>query len=47
MPSSCATEWNEFRVLDLVRLTSCMKGNVLLDARNPYELETAPRGGFL
>ncbi len=41
-----ATEWNELRNLDLPRLKSAMKGDVLLDARNIYDPATASRAGF-
>ena len=41
-----ATEWNEFRNLDLRRLRATMAGNVLLDARNAYDPEVATAAGF-
>jgi UDPglucose 6-dehydrogenase len=36
-----ATEWNEFRNLDLSVIKSRMRGDVFVDARNVYEIETA------
>ena len=33
------TEWNEFRALDLDRIASEMKGNILADLRNIYKPE--------
>jgi UDPglucose 6-dehydrogenase len=41
-----ATEWNEFRNLDLPRLRAVMSGNVLLDARNIYDPATVMGLGF-
>lgn len=41
-----ATEWNEFRNLDLRRLKTVMSGNVLLDARNIYDPSAATYMGF-
>ena len=41
-----ATEWNEFRNLDLSKLKALMSGDVLLDARNIYDPVTATRLGF-
>jgi len=40
------TEWNAFRALDLDRLRAAMRGAVLVDLRNVYDLETAERHGF-
>jgi len=40
------TEWNEFRNVDLKRLKSAMKGNLLVDARNVYDPATAAALGF-
>ncbi len=40
------TEWNQFRNLDLKRLKSAMKGDVLVDLRNIYEPEKAKEVGF-
>lgn len=42
-----ATEWDEFRSLDLARLKETMKGNVLMDARNMINPEEARRQGFV
>jgi UDPglucose 6-dehydrogenase len=41
-----ATEWNEFRNLDMARVRSEMKGNVILDARNVYDPVTLTQIGF-
>jgi UDPglucose 6-dehydrogenase len=41
-----ATEWNEFRNLDLGKLKSSMSGDVLLDARNVYDPAAASALGF-
>ncbi len=41
-----ATEWNEFRNLDLVRLKDAMAGDVLLDTRNIYDPAAAKAAGF-
>jgi UDPglucose 6-dehydrogenase len=41
-----ATEWNEFRNLDLGQLKGLMRQPVLLDLRNVYEPELAETSGF-
>jgi len=41
-----ATEWNQFRNLDLPRLKSLMRQPVLVDLRNVYEPEDMRRQGF-
>jgi UDPglucose 6-dehydrogenase len=41
------TEWNEFRNLDLQELKKVMKGDVLLDARNILDPDTAVAHGFV
>ncbi|MBU1630055.1 UDP-glucose 6-dehydrogenase, partial [Patescibacteria group bacterium] len=41
-----ATEWDEFRNLDLARLKNAMQGSVLLDGRNLLKPEEALRHGF-
>jgi UDPglucose 6-dehydrogenase len=41
-----ATEWNEFRNVDLERLRSVMKKYVLFDIRNILEPEKAESLGF-
>jgi len=41
-----ATDWNEFRQLDMERLSSCMKSKILFDGRRIYSRETAEKGGF-
>jgi UDPglucose 6-dehydrogenase len=41
-----ATEWNEFRNLDLKRLKSLMPGDVLMDCRNIFEPMSAVALGF-
>ena len=40
------TEWNEFRALDLKRLSSAMNFAALADLRNVYSAEDARRAGF-
>jgi UDPglucose 6-dehydrogenase len=40
------TEWNEFRALDLVRLKTKMRGDVLIDLRNVYLPAQARAAGF-
>jgi UDPglucose 6-dehydrogenase len=41
-----ATEWNEFRNVDLGRIKSLMRGDLLMDARNIYESRKAHSAGF-
>jgi UDPglucose 6-dehydrogenase len=41
-----ATEWNEFRHLDLQRIASTMRQPVLVDGRNIYDPETMRSYGF-
>jgi UDPglucose 6-dehydrogenase len=41
-----ATEWNQFRGLDLDRLKEALNGSVLVDLRNVYEPETVRSKGF-
>jgi UDPglucose 6-dehydrogenase len=41
-----ATEWNEFRNLDLHRVKQRMRGNVLVDAKNVFNAAQAKRIGF-
>jgi UDPglucose 6-dehydrogenase len=41
-----ATEWNQFRGLDLDRLKELLKSPVLLDLRNVYEPDTLRSKGF-
>ncbi|MEL7547569.1 MAG: UDP-glucose/GDP-mannose dehydrogenase family protein [Pseudomonadota bacterium] len=40
------TEWDQFRALDLDRLKSSMRGDVLVDLRNIYEPEDMTKRGF-
>jgi UDPglucose 6-dehydrogenase len=40
------TEWDAFRALDLERVKSAMKGNVLVDLRNVYRPQTMREHGF-
>jgi UDPglucose 6-dehydrogenase len=40
------TEWDEFRALDLVKMASRMRGNLLIDLRNVYDPEEAERAGL-
>lgn len=42
-----ATEWSEFRTLDLHRLREVMRGNVLADGRNVFDPTLARAAGFL
>lgn len=41
-----ATEWNEFKQLDLDRVRSLMKSPVIIDGRNLYEPEKMTAAGF-
>ncbi|MGD0694065.1 MAG: UDP-glucose/GDP-mannose dehydrogenase family protein [Terriglobia bacterium] len=41
-----STEWNEFRNLDLDRIRSSMRGDVLVDARNILDPAKAQTAGF-
>ncbi len=41
-----ATEWNQFRNLNLAKAKEVMKGNVLVDLRNVYEPDKARALGF-
>jgi UDPglucose 6-dehydrogenase len=41
-----ATEWNQFRALDVERLKAAMKKAVIVDLRNVYEPETLRAKGF-
>jgi UDPglucose 6-dehydrogenase len=41
-----ATEWNQFRMLDLARLGESMRERVMVDLRNVYEHDVAARAGF-
>ena len=41
-----ATEWNQFRGLDLDRLKNALREPVVVDLRNVYEPETMRRRGF-
>lgn len=41
------TEWNEFRAMDLNKLKTAMKGNVLLDLRNIFSPQKARDAGFV
>ncbi len=40
------TEWNEFRALDLERLSFNMRNPILVDLRNIYSRKEAVKGGF-
>ncbi len=40
------TEWDQFRALDLQRIKSAMKGDVVVDLRNIYDPEDMARHGF-
>ncbi|MBI5654869.1 UDP-glucose/GDP-mannose dehydrogenase family protein [Candidatus Uhrbacteria bacterium] len=41
-----ATEWEEFKVLDLEKLKQAMAGNLIMDARNLLDKEAAEKSGF-
>lgn len=41
-----ATEWDEFRMLDLEKLKQAMAGNLIMDARNLLNAEAAEKQGF-
>ncbi len=41
-----ATEWNEFRNLDLAEVKRAMRGDVLVDSRNVYDHEMVKSLGF-
>jgi UDPglucose 6-dehydrogenase len=41
-----ATEWNEFRALNLERITKAMKGRVIVDLRNLYDPRKMRDAGF-
>ena len=41
-----ATEWNEFRNLDLAKVRELMAGDVLVDGKNIFEIEKAKSVGF-
>ena len=40
------TEWDEFRALDLDRLASALRGNILVDLRNVYDRKEAEDAGL-
>jgi len=40
------TEWNEFRALDLTRISESMAGNLLVDLRNVYKTQDMQGKGF-
>ncbi len=42
-----ATEWNEFRTLDLARLRTLMRGNLIVDTKNIYEPTQMREHGFV
>ena len=41
-----ATEWNQFRSLNLDKIASLMQGNIVVDLRNVYEHERMEKAGF-
>ena len=41
-----ATEWNEYRNIDLVKVKALMRGNCLVDARNLLDPQRAREAGF-
>jgi len=42
-----ATEWNQFRNLDLLKIKKLLKNPILLDLRNLYEPATLKSLGFV
>jgi len=42
-----ATEWNQFRNLDLLKIKKLLKSPVLLDLRNLYDPTTLKSLGFI
>lgn len=40
------TEWNEYRALDLDRLAKTLRGAVMVDLRNIYDIAEVERAGF-
>ncbi|MFC1656251.1 UDP-glucose dehydrogenase family protein [Patescibacteria group bacterium] len=40
------TEWEEFKGVDLKKLKTAMKGNLILDGRNMYDQKAAKQEGF-
>jgi UDPglucose 6-dehydrogenase len=40
------TEWDEFRALDLDKIASALRGNVLVDLRNVYDRDEAKEAGL-
>lgn len=42
-----ATEWNQFRNLDLLRIKELLKTPILIDLRNLYEPEKVKKLGFI
>jgi UDPglucose 6-dehydrogenase len=42
-----ATEWNQFRNLDLLKIKNLLKSPILLDLRNLYEPATLKSLGFI
>ena len=41
-----ATEWNEFRALNLEKLKAGMRGDLLVDAKNAMDSAKAKEAGF-
>jgi UDPglucose 6-dehydrogenase len=41
-----ATEWNQFRMLDVTRLKSLLKRPLIVDLRNIYEPKSMREAGF-
>ena len=42
-----ATEWNQFRNLDLLKIKKLLKSPILLDLRNLYEPAQVKKLGFI
>lgn len=41
-----ATEWNEFRTPDFQKINQCIKGKVIFDGRNLFDINTLHKMGF-
>lgn len=41
-----ATEWNEFRTPDFQKINQCIKGKVIFDGRNLFDINTLYKMGF-
>jgi UDPglucose 6-dehydrogenase len=41
-----ATEWNEFKKLDLTKIRRLVKGNIFVDGRNVFDYKSMTKFGF-